>query len=66
MGAACPSVPYTTNKDGRGPAWSNSLFNKNGVKIIVDRIKYNWLLFLLKKSTICLIVILFILSLPTL
>lgn len=28
-GAACPSVPYTTNKDGRGPAWSNSLFENN-------------------------------------
>ena len=28
-GAASPSVPYTTNKDGRGPAWSNSLFENN-------------------------------------
>jgi pyruvate-ferredoxin/flavodoxin oxidoreductase len=28
-GAACPSVPYTTNQDGRGPAWSNSLFENN-------------------------------------
>ncbi|MGN0312933.1 MAG: pyruvate:ferredoxin (flavodoxin) oxidoreductase, partial [Lachnospiraceae bacterium] len=28
-GAACPSVPYTTNKDGKGPAWSNSLFENN-------------------------------------
>lgn len=25
-GASCPSNPYTTNKDGHGPAWGNSLF----------------------------------------
>ena len=24
-----PSTPYTTNKDGRGPAWGNSLFEDN-------------------------------------
>ena len=28
-GAAMPSIPYTVNKDGRGPAWSNSLFENN-------------------------------------
>jgi len=28
-GAAAPNVPYTTNKDGHGPAWSNSLFENN-------------------------------------
>ncbi|MDD3393779.1 MAG: pyruvate:ferredoxin (flavodoxin) oxidoreductase, partial [Anaerotignum sp.] len=28
-GAAAPCVPYTTNKDGWGPAWSNSLFENN-------------------------------------
>jgi len=28
-GASMPCVPYTTNKDGRGPAWSNSLFENN-------------------------------------
>ncbi len=28
-GAAMPSVPYTTNAKGRGPAWSNSLFENN-------------------------------------
>lgn len=28
-GAACPSVPYTTNREGHGPAWSNSLFENN-------------------------------------
>ena len=24
--ASCPSMPYTTDKNGRGPAWANSLF----------------------------------------
>ena len=28
-GAAAPCVPYTTNSDGYGPAWSNSLFENN-------------------------------------
>ncbi|MEA4894865.1 MAG: pyruvate:ferredoxin (flavodoxin) oxidoreductase [Oscillospiraceae bacterium] len=28
-GAAEPSFPYTKNKQGRGPAWSNSLFEDN-------------------------------------
>ncbi len=28
-GAAFPSVPYTVNKEGHGPAWSNSLFENN-------------------------------------
>ena len=28
-GAAMPSIPYTINKEGRGPAWSNSLFENN-------------------------------------
>ena len=28
-GANMPTVPYTTNPDGRGPAWSNSLFEDN-------------------------------------
>ena len=28
-GAAMPSVPYTVNAEGRGPAWSNSLFENN-------------------------------------
>ena len=27
--AAMPCIPYTVNKDGRGPAWSNSLFEDN-------------------------------------
>jgi len=28
-GNSAPSTPYTVNKDGRGPAWSNSLFEDN-------------------------------------
>ncbi|MFO1035348.1 MAG: pyruvate:ferredoxin (flavodoxin) oxidoreductase [Geminicoccaceae bacterium] len=28
-GANLPVTPWTTNKDGRGPAWSNSLFEDN-------------------------------------
>ena len=28
-GAAMPSIPYTVGKTGRGPAWSNSLFENN-------------------------------------
>ncbi len=28
-GGSAPSMPYTTNKDGRGPAWANSLFEDN-------------------------------------
>ncbi|MCF0210072.1 MAG: pyruvate:ferredoxin (flavodoxin) oxidoreductase [Bacteroidales bacterium] len=27
--ASCPSMPYTTNAEGRGPAWANSLFEDN-------------------------------------
>ncbi|MDP4210321.1 MAG: pyruvate:ferredoxin (flavodoxin) oxidoreductase [Bacteroidota bacterium] len=28
-GGSAPSTPYTTNKDGKGPAWGNSLFEDN-------------------------------------
>ncbi|MBW4829563.1 MAG: pyruvate:ferredoxin (flavodoxin) oxidoreductase [Clostridiaceae bacterium] len=28
-GASAPSTPYCINKDGRGPAWANSLFEDN-------------------------------------
>ena len=28
-GAAMPGIPYTKDKNGRGPAWSNSLFENN-------------------------------------
>jgi len=37
-----PTTPYTTDKDGRGPAWSNSLFEDNaefglGMRLAIDR-----------------------------
>jgi pyruvate-ferredoxin/flavodoxin oxidoreductase len=28
-GASAPSIPYTTNSEGKGPAWANSLFEDN-------------------------------------
>ena len=28
-GGSAPSMPYTTNAKGRGPAWANSLFEDN-------------------------------------
>ena len=28
-GASCPSAPYTTDENGNGPAWANSLFEDN-------------------------------------
>ena len=28
-GASAPSMPYTTNQNGEGPAWANSLFEDN-------------------------------------
>ncbi|GKX65443.1 pyruvate:ferredoxin (flavodoxin) oxidoreductase [Inconstantimicrobium mannanitabidum] len=46
-GGSAPSTPYTTNKNGHGPAWANSLFEDNaeyglgmflGVKAIRERI----------------------------
>jgi pyruvate-ferredoxin/flavodoxin oxidoreductase len=41
-GANLPTTPYTTNKDGRGPAWSNSLFEDNaefglGFRLTIDQ-----------------------------
>lgn len=47
-GASSPSIAYTTNADGKGPAWANSLFEDNaeygygmylGVKQIRGRIR---------------------------
>ena len=29
MGGTVPGIPYTTDKRGFGPAWSNSLFENN-------------------------------------
>ncbi|MFA7081030.1 MAG: pyruvate:ferredoxin (flavodoxin) oxidoreductase [Bacteroidales bacterium] len=28
-GGSCPSMPYTKNEQGKGPAWANSLFEDN-------------------------------------
>ena len=41
-GGNLPTTPYTTNTDGRGPAWSNSLFEDNaefglGFRVSVDK-----------------------------
>jgi pyruvate-ferredoxin/flavodoxin oxidoreductase len=41
-GANLPTTPYTTNKEGRGPAWSNSLFEDNaefglGYRLAIDK-----------------------------
>jgi pyruvate-ferredoxin/flavodoxin oxidoreductase len=40
-GGNLPTTPYTTNRDGRGPAWSNSLFEDNaefgfGMRLALD------------------------------
>ena len=37
-----PTIPYTTNKEGRGPAWANSLFEDNaefgyGMRLAVNQ-----------------------------
>ncbi len=41
-GGNLPTTPYTFNKDGRGPAWSNSLFEDNaefglGFRLTIDQ-----------------------------
>ena len=41
-GGNLPTTPYTTNRDGRGPAWSNSLFEDTaefalGFRLAVDK-----------------------------
>ncbi len=41
-GGNLPTTPYTTNKEGRGPAWANSLFEDNaefgmGMRLSVDK-----------------------------
>ena len=41
-GGNLPTAPYTTNPDGRGPAWSNSLFEDNaefgfGMRLAIDK-----------------------------
>ena len=41
-GGNLPTTPYTTNRDGRGPAWANSLFEDNaefglGYRLALDK-----------------------------
>ena len=41
FGGNLPTTPYTTNREGRGPAWSNSLFEDNaefglGMRLALD------------------------------
>ncbi|HTW65683.1 MAG TPA: pyruvate:ferredoxin (flavodoxin) oxidoreductase [Bryobacteraceae bacterium] len=41
-GGNLPTTPYTVNRDGRGPAWSNSLFEDNaefglGMRVSLDK-----------------------------
>jgi pyruvate-ferredoxin/flavodoxin oxidoreductase len=41
-GGNLPTTPYTTNNEGRGPAWSNSLFEDNaefglGFRVSIDK-----------------------------
>ena len=41
-GGNLPTTPYTTNNEGRGPAWSNSLFEDNaefglGYRLAIDK-----------------------------
>ncbi len=43
-GASAPSMPYCTGKDGRGPAWANSLFEDNaefgfGMTIAAEKLR---------------------------
>jgi pyruvate-ferredoxin/flavodoxin oxidoreductase len=42
FGGNLPTTPYTVNRQGRGPAWSNSLFEDNaefglGMRLAIDR-----------------------------
>ena len=41
-GGNLPTTPYTANAEGRGPAWSNSLFEDNaefgmGMRLAIDK-----------------------------
>ncbi|MHC4712469.1 MAG: pyruvate:ferredoxin (flavodoxin) oxidoreductase [Planctomycetota bacterium] len=43
-GGNLPTTPYTTREDGRGPTWSNSLFEDNaefgfGIRLGIDKFK---------------------------
>jgi len=40
-GGTFPTTPYATNKEGKGPAWANSLFEDNaeygyGMRLAID------------------------------
>nr|VFK46182.1 MAG: pyruvate-ferredoxin/flavodoxin oxidoreductase [Candidatus Kentron sp. TC] len=42
FGGNLPTTPFTTNSDGRGPAWANSLFEDNaefglGIRVSLDK-----------------------------
>nr|VFK35365.1 MAG: pyruvate-ferredoxin/flavodoxin oxidoreductase [Candidatus Kentron sp. MB]VFK77247.1 MAG: pyruvate-ferredoxin/flavodoxin oxidoreductase [Candidatus Kentron sp. MB] len=42
FGGNLPTTPFTTNSEGRGPAWSNSLFEDNaefglGIRVALDK-----------------------------
>jgi pyruvate-ferredoxin/flavodoxin oxidoreductase len=46
FGGNLPTTPWTTNKEGHGPAWANSLFEDNaefglGLKLATDKKKEN-------------------------
>lgn len=52
-GGNLPTTPYSVNKEGRGPAWCNSLFEDNaefglGIRLAEDK-KYEFAVELLKK-----------------
>jgi len=56
-GGNLPTTPYTTREDGRGPAWSNSLFEDNaefgyGMRLAVDKFA-SYALELLGKGCSC-------------
>lgn len=40
-GGNMPSTPYTTDRNGRGPAWANSLFEDNAEFALGYRLTYN-------------------------
>ena len=55
-GGNLPTTPWTTNKDGRGPAWCNSLFEDNGefglgIRLAIDE-QRSYAKFLLKDLAI--------------
>ncbi len=54
-GANLPTTPWTTNKEGYGPAWANSLFEDNaefglGIKLAFDHRRDSALMLLKKMS----------------